>query len=188
MIFPEQALGVGVGVFKRGIQGREGGPPAAGIPTPPSSLSWSRRGRPQTGNHKSPPARPGCRNAVVCGGRAETGSLVFVNKNGERPGRRPPPPVLPAVLASHLLGWGAWDTTVGGGVRHLWLVWASLTVEALGFRAWVMLGSQHRGQGWSRDGARCPAAPAGWVTSAAQYTNSFQRSQACQDLGTSQLH
>ena len=62
----------------------KGGPPAAGIPTPPSSLSWSRQGRPQTGNHKSPPAWPGCRNAVVCGGRAETGSLVFVNKNGER--------------------------------------------------------------------------------------------------------
>ena len=35
VIFPEQALGVGVGVFKRGIHGREWGPPAAGIPTPP---------------------------------------------------------------------------------------------------------------------------------------------------------
>lgn len=30
------------------------------------------------------PSPPGCRNAVVCGGRVESGSLVFANKNGGR--------------------------------------------------------------------------------------------------------
>lgn len=30
------------------------------------------------------PALPGCRNVVVCGGRVESGSLVFANKNGGR--------------------------------------------------------------------------------------------------------
>lgn len=108
-------------VFKRGTRGRKGSP-CRGHTN--SSPSWSQRGRLQTGNHKSPQpgpaARPGSRNAVVCGGRAETGSLVFVNKNGERQGRGESwaaeasscPPCSPHFSLSGELGARRWGSAV----------------------------------------------------------------------------
>lgn len=43
-----------------------------------------------------------------------------------------------------------------------------------GFRAWMMMGYTAQQLGVKEgSGLDCPAAPAGWVTSAAQHTNSF---------------
>lgn len=150
-------------VFKRGTRGRKGSP-CRGHTN--SSPSWSQRGRLQTGNHKSPQpgpaARPGSRNAVVCGGRAETGSLVFVNKNGERQGGELGGGglLLPALQPSLLTFWGAWGTKVGvgremsfdvSGLLDFWNNWAwrGMTMDST---AWW----QGEQEGWGPHGC-CPS-------------------------------
>lgn len=150
-----------------------------------SSLSWSQRGRPQTGNHKSL-QRPRCRNAVVCGGRAETGSLVFVNKNGERQGGEPRSrgPLLPALQPSFPLAGGLWGMKAGGlwAERCLLVCLAFLIFGTTGL--WrvdddglysVTMGGRGE-KGWEPMSA---AAPAGRVTQCSSAHNPFQRLQVC---------
>lgn len=83
---------------------------------------------------------------MVCGGRAETGSLVFVNKNGERQGGEPAveasscPPPSPHFSLSGGLGARRW----GLAVRCLlmcpaFLIWGTTELEegmAMGSTAW----------------------------------------------------
>lgn len=107
-------------IFKRRIYGRKGSP--CGWHTN-SSLSWSQRGRPQTGNHKSlqPGHAAGTLWFVVAGRRPEV--LYLLTKMGKGRGESPEaeafscPPCSPSLSLSG----GVWDTKMGGwAVRCLW--------------------------------------------------------------------